>query len=135
MFTVTAPYSRATDKAGSEPPCPWYSQGAAYELINKHGLFVRAIGKWPVCVATEKPPFTFQLQARPDCTQLACAAAHLPSARGEKRGEKRAGGRRILATLAAPAAAWPEPGQSACLPLPLLAGLSRGLHILNAARA
>lgn len=46
LFTVTAPYSRSAPKESSAPPCPWYLQGQAMELINKHGLFVRAIGGW-----------------------------------------------------------------------------------------
>ncbi|GAB4813284.1 hypothetical protein N2152v2_000330 [Parachlorella kessleri] len=43
-FTITAPYSRTTDKADSTPPCPWYDQQQACDMICTHGLFVRAIG-------------------------------------------------------------------------------------------
>lgn len=44
VFTVTAPYSRTTDKTDSIQPMPWYSPDSAFEMLNKHGLFVRAIG-------------------------------------------------------------------------------------------
>ncbi|GAB4822862.1 hypothetical protein N2152v2_009908 [Parachlorella kessleri] len=45
VFAVTAPYGRqAPQLAASSSPCPWYSQDKAYETINAHGLYVRAVG-------------------------------------------------------------------------------------------
>ncbi|KAK9817847.1 hypothetical protein WJX72_003032 [[Myrmecia] bisecta] len=44
VFTLTAPYSRAADKANSKPPMPWFEQQAAFDFTAKHGLAVRAVG-------------------------------------------------------------------------------------------
>lgn len=44
VFTLTAPYSRATRKAEVPTPMPWYDQDRAYSFLNQHGLAVRAVG-------------------------------------------------------------------------------------------
>ncbi|GBF87494.1 carbamoyl-phosphate synthase large subunit, chloroplastic-like protein [Raphidocelis subcapitata] len=46
VFTFTAPYSRVAPRSadGPPPPLPGYSQQAAYDFLNKHGLAVRAVG-------------------------------------------------------------------------------------------
>ncbi|KAI8475492.1 MAG: 4-hydroxyphenylpyruvate dioxygenase [Monoraphidium minutum] len=45
VFALTAPYSRKAPRGGDGgAPLPGYSQDAAYEFLNTHGLAVRAVG-------------------------------------------------------------------------------------------
>ncbi|KIZ01637.1 4-hydroxyphenylpyruvate dioxygenase [Monoraphidium neglectum] len=44
VFSFTAPYSRKAPRQGDGGALPGYSQEAAYEFLNMHGLAARAVG-------------------------------------------------------------------------------------------
>lgn len=43
-FVFTAPYGKRNDKTGSKTPNPNYNAEEAHKMIERHGLFARAIG-------------------------------------------------------------------------------------------
>lgn len=45
VFSFTAPYSRKAPRQGDGGALPGYSQEAAYEFLNMHGLAARAVGE------------------------------------------------------------------------------------------